>query len=75
MCIYKFYIWIVSEFSIMIIYCMAKSCGLFKCAAHIVHSCHIVEPKSSVAILSNIVDNIGQCGQNNIVQASCFDQP
>ena len=33
----------------------------------------IVQPESGIAILSNIADNIEQCGQQNIVQ-SCFHQ-
>ena len=34
---------------------------------------NIVEPKSGVAMLNNIVDNIQQCWQQNIVQ-SCLQK-
>ena len=35
---------------------------------------NIVAPESGVTMLNNIVNNIEQCGQQNIVQ-SCFHQP
>ena len=35
---------------------------------------NVVEPESDVTMLNNIVDNIEQCGQQNIVQ-SCSHQP